>query len=87
VATRKTRRIVSEEAKRGAIDKIRAGAKRADVAKEIGVSVATINSWMAASGGMRGQKSKTGPADELELMRLELDFLRKKVAYYERKYG
>ncbi len=87
MATRKGRKVVSADVKQGVIHRIRAGAKRADVAKEIGVSMATINSWMAASGGTRRQKSNSGPADEVELMRLELEFLRKKVAYYERKYG
>ena len=84
----KKRASVTDADKQVAIEKVKGGAKRADVAKEVGVSMATMNSWMAAAGGTRGKSPKSGAvSDDVELLKLEVEFLRKKVAYYEKKYG
>jgi len=84
MATKKSRKLVSSDVKQKAIERVRAGEKRAAVAKEIGVSLPTINNWLAAVGGSRRKHaSHTGQTQALELLRLENEYLKKKIAYLE----
>jgi len=86
MAAKKGRRTIPANVKQNAIAKVRAGERRADVAKELGVSLPTIHNWMAAAGGTGKRRAgpvKGGRNDELELLRLENEYLKKKITYLE----
>ena len=86
MAMKRGRRVIPEDIKEKAIAKVKAGERRVDVAKELGVSLPTINNWLATASGAgrsRGTRKKAGKTDELELLRIENDYLKKKIAYLE----
>lgn len=85
MASGRGRKAISTEVKAKAIERVKAGERRVDVAKTLGVSLPTINNWMAQSKAPKISRSgKLGrSASELELLKLENEYLKKKIAVLE----
>lgn len=93
----KERVRVLPEIKIGAIEAIKAGRPRQEVADELGVALATVHLWMSKAKGKTPPNGLQSPipsrtdneADELQrriqLLELENDYLKKRLALYEEK--
>lgn len=86
---RRTR--IDEKTKQQALDLIKTGASAKDVSRKTGVSYPTAINWARA---LRGETPLTkrstrgaNAADEMELLKMEVEFLRRKVAFFEAKFG
>jgi transposase-like protein len=86
-ASKKGRREIPPETKEAALAALQSGKRLNDVADEYKVSVATLSLWKRAakSGVATPKRSIKGDENrQIELLQIEVDYLRKKLAYYEK---
>jgi transposase-like protein len=77
------RRSIDPAKKEQALKLLGEGAMTAkDIAEKIGVSYPTIMNWK--SGAVAQGKAGRAADSDMELLRLENEYLKKKLAYYER---
>lgn len=79
---KKGRRSIDPAKKEQALKLLSEGTMTAkDIAAKIGVSYPTIINW---KNEQSNGKSRGTPVDDIELLKLENEYLKKKLAYYER---
>ena len=94
--TKATRARYTLEFKEEAVRLVTGGDTAAKVAKNLGIAEQTLHNWIKASaaGGLKGEKSSTVSAEQMEISRLraevsrlkiERDILKKAAAYFAKE--
>jgi transposase-like protein len=79
VKNRAGRKINSPETRAQALDDLDRGETLKAVSEKYGVSIPTLSSWKRS----RRPSAKGSSGDDIELLKPENEYLKKKVAYYE----
>jgi transposase-like protein len=79
---KKGRRSIDPAKKEQALKLLSEGSMTAkDIAAKVGVSYPTMMNWKSEASNVKAGKH---PENDIELLRLENEYLKKKLAYYER---